>query len=101
MHQVKDMTGQRFGRLVVVGREGSYVDPLTGYKVEAVWRCRCDCGAESFVRGRHLRAGLVRSCGCLRAELLRERLKALRAKARNARTGGDGIPCGESGGRHG
>lgn len=54
---VKDLVGQRFGRLVVRERAGS-----TGRL--AAWRCACDCGGEKIVAGAKLRKGGVVSCGC-------------------------------------
>ena len=60
-----DLTGQRFGRLVVIGLERR--------DNGAIWRCRCDCGKEHVVRGTSLRAGSTESCGCLLSETARER----------------------------
>jgi hypothetical protein len=49
-----DVTGQVFGRLTAVERaDGS---------PRAVWRCRCQCGNLTAVRGDHLRGGRIRSC---------------------------------------
>lgn len=56
-----DLTGQRFGRLVALRREDRQ-----GH--HAYWRCLCDCGTEKVVRSGSLRAGAIRSCGCLRRE---------------------------------
>ena len=61
-----DMSGQRFGRLLVLGR----CEPEHQGKV--YWRCRCDCGKEVSVRGDHLRYGLVKSCGCYNSECATE-----------------------------
>jgi hypothetical protein len=36
----------------------------------AVWECVCDCGKTVFASGTNLRAGEVRSCGCLRLDSL-------------------------------
>lgn len=58
----KDLTGQRFGRLVVL----SLLCKESGRK--AKWQCCCDCGQHATVYGHHLRAGHTRSCGCLAAE---------------------------------
>jgi len=56
-----DMTGRRFGRLVVL----HYVGPGG---CGAAWLCACDCGAQKAVYGGHLRNGRTRSCGCLHRE---------------------------------
>ena len=55
----KDLTGQRFGKLVVV-RE-SHKDRRGEWK----WLCKCDCGNETIVYGSHLRNGDTVSCGCV------------------------------------
>jgi len=57
-----DIGGRRFGRILVICRDGS---DRQGY---ATWVCRCDCGRTTVCIGRKLRAGRVRSCGCLRRE---------------------------------
>lgn len=51
-----DLTGRRFGDLVVIGRAGSTPGG-------ALWRCVCDCGREAVVRGSNLRASKQVSCG--------------------------------------
>ena len=51
------MIGRRFGQLLVIER----VPKIDRY---ARFRCRCDCGALTEVRGTHLRSGHSRSCGC-------------------------------------
>lgn len=61
--EVTDMTGQRFGRLTVVGPDGAH---KPGQK--AMWICKCDCGNETSVQGKMLRNGAVSSCGCLQRE---------------------------------
>ncbi len=58
MPKLRDLTGQKFGKLTVIERDGS-----TAYN-KALWRCRCDCGNETFVVGSHLISGNTRSCGC-------------------------------------
>ena len=61
-----DLTGQRFGKLVV--RE------FWGIKHhEAWWTCDCDCGGETVVAGWRLRNNDIRSCGCLVGESAKER----------------------------
>jgi hypothetical protein len=51
-----DLRGQRFGRLVVLRRNGSR-------QGSACWLCRCDCGRMTTVRGDCLRNKVTRSCG--------------------------------------
>lgn len=62
MSNYKDISGQRFGRLTVAGKE-----PLT--LVPTKWLCRCDCGNEIDARLSNLTSGSTKSCGCLRKEL--------------------------------
>ena len=59
-----DLTGQKFGRLTVIG----IADPET--KGEHKWVCRCSCPEHNIVcvRGINLRSGNTRSCGCLAHE---------------------------------
>ena len=68
-----DITGQRFGRLTVLERAGSYKTSSDFPTTLALWRCRCDCGTECVVLGQNLRRGQTRSCGCLRRDMMRER----------------------------
>lgn len=67
-----DVTGQRFGRWLVLGR-GDHKR----------WRCRCECGLERAVAGDHLRGGRSRSCGCLKLERLAARLRTHGGKGTN------------------
>lgn len=60
----EDLTGKRFGRLVVIERAGTQRG--TNRSVMALWRVVCDCGTEWVTRGQYLRSGGARSCGCLR-----------------------------------
>ena len=55
-----DLTGQRFGKLTVLGPEES---PEAGGRVQ--WRCRCDCGARITADTGRLTGGYRKSCGCL------------------------------------
>ena len=64
MSSLKDLTGQRFGRLVVQKRYGRTPGG------EASWICQCDCGKQFAVVGSSLRKGTTRSCGCLRDEIV-------------------------------
>ena len=53
-----DLTGKRFGSLVVVGRNGRTSTD------SALWLCKCDCGRDVTVSGTLLRRGDAVSCGC-------------------------------------
>lgn len=57
--RIKDITGQRFGRLVALGYTGS---SIPGGK--ALWLCQCDCGTKIVTEGKGLRNGNAQSCGC-------------------------------------
>ena len=57
-----DLTGRRFGRLLVIKRSGS------NSRKKAVFLCRCDCGVEKELASDHLKA--VLSCGCLMRETI-------------------------------
>lgn len=59
-----DLTGERFGRLTVLGVHSIAPRSVT------IWLCKCECGAEVTVRATNLRAGNTNSCGCLRKELI-------------------------------
>lgn len=61
-----DLTGRRFGRLTVIGRDNT--QPV-GHGQSTRWICRCDCGTERAFGRRTLRGGHTRSCGCLRRKL--------------------------------
>ena len=59
----KDLRGMRYGRLVVIDREGSTKSR------KATWRCICDCGKETIVTSSNLTSGNTKSCGCLMPEV--------------------------------
>ena len=52
-----DLTGQRFGMLVVLGDSG---ERASGGSV--IWNCACDCGNKMTKRACELRSGKCRSC---------------------------------------
>jgi hypothetical protein len=55
---VIDLTGKRFGRLIVK----SYVGPI---RDKSTWLCLCDCGKEKNITYGPLAYGHTKSCGCL------------------------------------
>ena len=65
-----DLTGQRFGRLVVLERTGTYKGS-DGSGSSPIWKCQCDCGEVVEVIGRNLRHGGTKSCGCIRRDKCR------------------------------
>lgn len=69
VQQIKDLTGLRFGRLVVLGM----CNHIIGEDVR--WNCRCDCGKELSVSGHSLKRGITRSCGCYQKERAAELCK--------------------------
>ena len=65
-----DLTGQRFGKLVVLGDSGE-----RGSGGSVMWDCICDCGERSKVRGDGLKSGRSTSCGCKKNELITKNKK--------------------------
>lgn len=58
----RDLSGQRFGRLVALRPTA---ERKNGF---LVWECRCDCGNTAFVRSSSLTSGNNNSCGCARQD---------------------------------
>lgn len=71
MNPIKDRTGQRYGRLTVIGIAGR------NSRGKILWRCKCDCGNEILRESGTLKPGRECSCGCARAEIgVKNNLKA-------------------------
>lgn len=66
MSKREDLTGMRFGRLVVVEFYGK------DRNGRVQWVCECDCGNTTIVRSYDLKGGKVVSCGCFWKERLVE-----------------------------
>lgn len=66
--KIKDLTGKRFGRLLVVQQCGRKTD--CG---KLLWLCKCDCGNIVEVSGMALVAGHTRSCGCYKRDIDKNR----------------------------
>ena len=62
-----DLSGKRFGKLMVIERVG------TDRNHRPTWKCICDCGTEKVIDGSSLRSGMTVSCGCYGKE---QRLKS-------------------------
>ena len=58
MGKIKDITGQRFGKLTVIEMTNERRNR------QIVWKCQCDCGNITYVTGGSLRSGHTSSCGC-------------------------------------
>lgn len=57
---MRDETGNRYGRLVVIETQ------RRAPGVKTLWVCKCDCGRETVAAGYDMRKGIVKSCGCVR-----------------------------------
>lgn len=60
--QLIEETGNRYSRLLVIGRAGKNKDG------NVRWLCCCDCGNQVTVVGVSLRRGRTKSCGCLQKQ---------------------------------
>ena len=72
-----DLTGKRFGRLVVIERKENTKQG------RARWLCKCDCGNTTIVSSDSLNSGHTSSCDCLR----RERSSVALSRLASSRTG--------------
>ncbi len=79
-----DLSNKRFGRLQAIRDVGA------GTKKYRLWECKCDCGGIVQVPSIRLRAGLTKSCGCLRKET------AVKNAQSNVVHGIDGTPVCQS-----
>lgn len=57
---LRDITGQKFGRLTALEWAGSRRGG------GAIWRFRCECGSIVVCDGANVRNGRTKSCGCLK-----------------------------------
>lgn len=62
----ENLTGQRFGHMVVIKEA-----PKSPKSPSSRWVCLCDCGNETVAYSFQLKNGSKVSCGCMRAELHR------------------------------
>jgi len=59
----RDLTGTKFGRLLVVE-----LDHINQKSHQAYWDCLCDCGNTTISNTQSLKSGHAQSCGCLQKE---------------------------------
>ena len=74
MGQLKDLTGQRFGRLTVLER----AERNDGHSTW--WVCKCDCGNIKEIRSSCLVKGSTKSCGCYNRDKAREHGRQMMTK---------------------
>ena len=59
---LKNEIGNTYGYLTVIERAENTKEG------RAMWKCKCKCGNETIVLGKHLRSGNTKSCGCYQRE---------------------------------
>lgn len=60
MAKIKDLTGQKFGKLTAI--EPTDKRTIGG---SVMWECICDCGNTCYASSSELSSGKTRSCGCI------------------------------------
>lgn len=68
---LRDLTGQRFGRLTVLYRDET---KPKGHGCKVYWICKCDCGNVKSIMSQSLTRGLTQSCGCLHRETMNKQM---------------------------
>lgn len=59
-----DLSGQRFGKLVVIHQVEDHIQPNGTHITQ--WLCQCDCGSKPIIVKRYnLKNGITTHCGCL------------------------------------
>ncbi len=69
MPRLRNLTNQRFGKLVVIKRA-----PNKGGRFTC-WLCQCECGKTTTVRSGDLQSRKTTSCGCWRNQILRSGIR--------------------------
>lgn len=67
MSALKNLCGQKFGRLTVVSRGDNHI--LPSGQSQTMWNCVCDCGNTTKVNTGNLKSGRIVSCGCYNQEI--------------------------------
>lgn len=60
-----DLTGKRFGKLIVLEQDLEYSIEHNLTTRAAYWKCLCDCGNQITIQGTSLKRGATQSCGCI------------------------------------
>jgi hypothetical protein len=82
-----DLTGRRFGKLVVIECAGKSKSGIL------LWHCKCDCGEETTPYGCNLMSGKTTSCGCSFHMPQRDNLAGMRFGMLTAIECVSPIPC--------
>lgn len=61
----KDITGERFGRLLVLEKTDDRV-----VNSSVIWKCKCDCGKIVYANSSNLKRGHTASCGCYKKDYI-------------------------------
>ena len=64
-----DLRNQKINKWTILSE-----DPISKYR-QILWKCKCDCGKEKYVQGKHLRSGKSKCCGCEGNKKIAERSK--------------------------
>lgn len=90
----EDLTGKKFGKLTVIGRDLERDKKLIeeGKSGNSHWLCKCDCGNPELrsVTAYQLKTGHTQSCGCYASEKIAERNKKYSTKINSFRDNEDG-----------
>ncbi|VDG31430.1 hypothetical protein [Lactobacillus fermentum] [Lactiplantibacillus mudanjiangensis] len=78
---IKDLTGKVFGHLKVIKDDG------TRQRRAVKWLCQCDCGKQTHVLAKDLKAGTTKSCGHVREQVMKKSLADYREKYKHETPG--------------
>ena len=71
MTKNKNLINQKFGKLTVI----EFNAKITKNKrTRQYWLCKCECGNYKIIEQDHLISGHTRSCGCLKKEIIRNKI---------------------------
>src|SRR4030065_1840946 len=62
MTKIVDLSGKKFGRLLVLSR-------AKNRNGRTAWNCKCSCGTTKIVTGLSLSTGHTTSCGCYQRDI--------------------------------
>jgi hypothetical protein len=82
MPPLRNLAGEKFGRLTVVGRD------ILSLSRRIKWVCRCECGNIKSLYGTNLVGGLTRSCGCYCSEVSAKRMSKMAVGQTHTKTHG-------------